>query len=418
MTGPRPHILVLSDIFPDPTRPASGIFVERQTAHVQTYCNHTVVVPTRVFPNRRIWQDGFSPVKFLKSAQAWRRDLSQIPARSEHYGYPVYYPRYAATPHQFIHGLWGFFVYAAILPLLRRLHRERPFELVHAHYATPAGVAALLARRWMRVPVIISIHGADVTVTARQNRVSRSITRWALRHADAVIVNSNWTMRQVQRYAGPVRPVIVYLGGDQPAGLCKPGTDARVADPAAPQTITLLTIGYLIKRKGQAYVVRAVRKLLDQGYQIRYLIIGDGVQRAELEQLIHDLGLQQAVQITGTVPHDQVWPYFAACDIFVLPSWDEAFGIVYIEALGLGKPVIGCAGEGGPEDLRALGDCVELVRPQDVDSLVVALKRLIDDPERRRALGALGRRIVYEHFTWERNALDTVSLYRKLLNRP
>ena len=100
-----------------------------------------------------------------------------------------------------------------------------------------------------------------------------------------------------------------------------------------------------------------------------------------------------------------------------MPSWDEAFGIAYLEALSGGKPVVGCEGEGGPEDLSALGDCIELVRPRDLESLVRALKRLIDDPERRRTMGERGRQIVVKHFTWEHNANSTFLIYRRVLEQ-
>lgn len=85
----------------------------------------------------------------------------------------------------------------------------------------------------------------------------------------------------------------------------------------------------------------------DEGYHLRYVIVGDGPERESLERLARALRIADSILFTGYKPHSEVWSYFADCDIFVFPSWNEAFGIVYIEALGLGKPVFGCAGEGG-----------------------------------------------------------------------
>jgi teichuronic acid biosynthesis glycosyltransferase TuaC len=136
-----------------------------------------------------------------------------------------------------------------------------------------------------------------------------------------------------------------------------------------------------------------------------------------LRQQADQLGLTPIVSFEGYQAHDDVWPYFAGCDLFVLPSWDEAFGVVYIEALGLGKAAIGCEGEGGPEDLRSLAHCMELVRPRDVTSLVQAIKQLLDDPARRQHMGQAGRQVVTDHFTWERNAADTWQLYQRLTGR-
>jgi glycosyltransferase involved in cell wall biosynthesis len=291
--------------------------------------------------------------------------------------------------------------------LLRRLHAERPFDLIHAHYAVPSGVAALLARRWMGVPVVLSVHGLDVTYTARQHRLSAAIVGWVFRNVDAIMVNSEWTRKSVLSYGARGETTrVVRLGGDAPAG---------VPQPESGGPLHLLTVGYLITRKGHAYVLRALRQLFDLGHSLRYTIVGSGPLEGELRQLVRELELEGAVEFAGIQPHSAVWEYMARCDIFVLPSWDEAFGVVYIEALGMGKPVIGCAGEGGPEDLRSLGDCIELVRPRDVASLTVALKRLIEDPERRRQLGATGSAIVKRHYTWRRNAADSLAIYQSVL---
>jgi glycosyltransferase involved in cell wall biosynthesis len=217
------------------------------------------------------------------------------------------------------------------------------------------------------------------------------------------------------RYGGsPDKVQIVHLGGNPPKRI----ELGNALPPRSNDVVLLLSVGYLEERKGHAYVLRALKELRQKGYNLYYKIVGDGSQKRALETLTRELGLDDVVSFEGYKSHSEVWPYFAECDIFVLPSWDEAFGIVYIEALALGKPVIGCEGEGGPEDLKALGDCIELVKPRDVGSLVSALQRLIENPERRRQMGEIGRRIVEEHFTWERNAADTMRIYRQVLEAP
>ena len=406
------RILVLSELFPNPPYPAFGIFVERQTFHLQSYCDSVVVAPVRVFPHLRIWKRLFSPARFLAEWQRWREALRQIPEQGSVNGIEVHYPRYTSPPKQVFHGLWGFFAYPFVVKLLRNLHNKHHFGLIHAHYASPCGVIALLARRWMKVPVVLSIHGMDVTYTAKQNPLSAAIIRWVSRNVDAIIANSSWTKQQIIRYGGdPDKVQIIRLGADPPKS-----TGFR-KEEIHQDTITLLSVGYLEERKGHAYVLRALKRLIEKGYRLRYVIVGDGSRREALEALTRDLGLDRVVSFEGYKAHTEVWPYFEDCDIFVLPSWMEAFGIVYLEALALGKAVIGCEGEGGPEDLRSLGDCIELVKPRDIESLVAALERLINDPERRRQMGEIGQRIVREYFTWERNAAETFALYHQLLSQ-
>ena len=408
MKHDRPRVLVISDLFPAPSRPIYGIFVERQTTHSLPYCDPTVIVPTRVFPPLHIWCEGLNVQRLRTHWHAWRSTLSQIPAYDDRYGYPVYYPRYSSPPRQFIHALWGWFAYPSFLRLLHKLHSQQPFDLIHAHYGTPSGVIALLARRWMRVPVMISVHGSDVTYTGIQNRIGRAMTAWAFRQADLVTTNSTWTANRIRAIAVPRRLELLRMGGNLPKF---PPCTISVPD----NSLTILSVGYLEDRKGHTYMLKAIRQLLDEGYMLRYVIVGDGPRRNALEKQVNALALQNHVVFAGYKAHHEVGAYFLACDIFALPSWNEAFGIVYLEALSMGKPPLGCAGEGGPEDLAALGDCIELVQPRNVASLVAGLRRLIVDPQRRAELATRGQAIVTEHFTWERNAEATSSLYHQLL---
>jgi len=411
MPEQRLRVLVLSELFPNPVRPAFGVFVERQVFHLQSTCDNVVVVPTRVFPHLRLWKHPLRPLRFLNEWRQWRAELKATPTCGEVNGMRVVYPRYTSPPKQVFHALWGFFAYVFLRRRLRALHREQPFDLIHAHYASPCGVIALLAQRWMKVPVVLSVHGSDVTYTAKQNPLDAAIIRWTFRGADVILANSTWTAQQIERYGvKPDKVRLVRLGGNAPASVSTAKLGVRNG------ATTLLSVANLYQSKGHAYTLRAMRQLIDAGYLLEYIIVGDGPERSNLGKLAEDLKLSGQVRFEGYKAHEDVWPYLAACDILVLPSWVEGFGIAYLEALALGKPAIGCEGTGGPADLKALGDCIELVKPRDVKSLAGALKRLIDDPERCYRMGQVGRRIVAEYFTWEQNAIDTIRIYRQVLD--
>jgi teichuronic acid biosynthesis glycosyltransferase TuaC len=423
MSRQRLRVLCLSELYPNPVLPALGIFIERQVFHLQPYCDSVVVSPVRVFPHLQLWKQLQRPGQFGEEWRKWRANLARIPNSGAVNGVPVFYPRYTSLPKQLFHGLWGFFAYPFLKRQLIALHREQPFDLIHAHYASPCGVIALQAQRWMHVPIVLGIHGSDVTYTAKQKPIGAAVIRWAFQRADAIIANSAWTARQIVRYGGeaPKVQIVRYGGNPAQAQVARAGgnVDRESREYKSQEqhgTIKLLSIGNLYRSKGQAYVLRALRRLLDMGYALEYVIVGDGPERNRLEALVRELGLENHVRFEGYKSHAEVWPYFAACDIFVLPSWVEGFGVVYIEALGLGKPVIGCEGAGGPEDLKTLGDCIEIVKPQDVESLLQAMRRLLDDPERRKQMGEIGRKIVAEYFSWERNAADTLQIYQRVLD--
>ena len=101
--------------------------------------------------------------------------------------------------------------------------------------------------------------------------------------------------------------------------------------------------------------------------------------------------------------------------MFALPSVDEAFGVAYVEAMAAGIPAIGCRGEAGPEEIRASGGGIRLVGPGDPESLADELRRLLEDPDWRRELGAAARQTVEREFTWEACGRATVAAYEEAL---
>ena len=409
----RIKVLTISDIFPTAAHPVFGVFVERLIHHLRGDCDQTVVVPYRVFPPAILFRSMVRPKSTMEGFRGWLDEVGRIPAQADFDGVDVFYQRYTSPPRPVLHGTWGFFAYAALKRKLRSLHREKGFDLIHAHYASPSGVVALLAARWMHIPVVVSVHGADVTYTARQRIAGSSVVRWVFQHADAIVANSTWTAGRIIHYGGrPEKVRVIYLGTELDGG----GTPASLREDGLPEpSISLLSVGNLLRNKGHALVLAAMLKLVEMGYPIEYTIVGDGPERSELEAIAANPPLAGRVHFVGSVPHQEVWAYYRACDIFVLASRVEGFGLVFIEALAAGKPVIGCRGTGGPEDLKALGDCIELVDPDDVDELVDALGRLAGDPKRRRRMGELGRSIVAERFTWEKAARETVQVYDQVI---
>lgn len=409
MKSSKPNVLVISDLFPNSARPVEGIFVQYQCKYLRPYVNQVVVVPYRVFPHLRLWKNFPQPHKMNADWRKWISEIKQVPRYAEIDKLPVYYPRYTSLPKQIFHSTWGFFAYTSIHPLLRQLNQKYTFDLIHAHYASPAGVLGLLIQQWMHKPLVLSIHGFDLSYTLNQKPLGKRIIPWVLGHADAVLANSTKTANQLkQARVTEERLHLVRLGANPPPNIIK--TIARLD-----HTIHILTVGRLYKQKGHIFVLQAMADLVYQGYDLHYTIVGDGPEDTALRTFVSQNGLDGRVSFIGYLPHKQVWSHYAACDLFVLPSWNEAFGLVYIEALSLKKPVIGCIGEGGPDDLYSLGDCIKLVKPRDVVSLRAAIQKLLDDPEQRITMGELGSQIVAQYYTWEKTAEHTAQIYDRVL---
>ena len=133
-----------------------------------------------------------------------------------------------------------------------------------------------------------------------------------------------------------------------------------------------------------------------------------------MKQYSRELGLDQRVTFTGTISHSEMLKKMAVCDIFILPSYDEAFGVVYLEAMSFKKPVIGTEGE-GIEDIIKDGENGLLIKPRDVASIVEKLELLIRSPKLRNELGIKGFNSI-KNLTWENNAREMIKIYERLIS--
>ena len=106
--------------------------------------------------------------------------------------------------------------------------------------------------------------------------------------------------------------------------------------------------------------------------------------------------------------------YLSICDVFSLPSWEEGFGVVYLEAMAYGKPVIACKNQ-GISDVVTDGETGLLVEPKDINTLINAIDFLLSNPEEAQKIGEKGRKLVLENYTWEKNAQKTIKIYNEVL---
>jgi rhamnosyl/mannosyltransferase len=207
--------------------------------------------------------------------------------------------------------------------------------------------------------------------------------------------------------------VVVPYGIDVAPFEMTPEMTARVAAIRADaRRPLLLFVGRLVPYKGVDVLVRA---MVDTPAHL--VIIGDGPLRAPLEQLAADLGVADRVRFAGTLPDPDVVGHYHACDTFVLPSVTraEAFGMVQLEAMACGKPVISTDLPSGVPWVNRHGESGLVVPPGNVERLREAIGTLLRDEPLRARLGAGARQRDARDFTARRMAERTVALYREVL---
>ncbi len=387
-------IAVVSEFYPRAHDPVLGIWAHRQAqAAIAAGAEVRAIVLNRVVP------PAATPIL---SRPAAALKLARHPSRSQIDGVQIDYVRYASPPMGRSYGSWGNWAAKPLGRALAKLRNEFPFDLIHAHNAVPAADAVLTAR--LTDPLVVSVHGADLYYTAPRFAEGRTAIERAFAQARLVIANSAGIADDCAEL-GAERCEVVHLGTDLPEG--------RAPRPEHP---TLVTVAHLATRKRHADVLRAIWVLRDRFPDLRYLIIGDGPERANLEQLTDSLGLRERVEFAGQLSNEEALRRARQCSIFVMPSVDEAFGVAYIEAMAGWLPAIGSVGEPGPFEIRLYGQGMRIVPPADVERLAERLGEMLEDPALITSLGNHARATVEREFSWQACGAATVAAYEKALS--
>jgi teichuronic acid biosynthesis glycosyltransferase TuaC len=388
------RVAIVAEYYPRASDPVLGVWAHRQAmAARDAGADVRVLVLQRPLP----------PLAALKHADAAAvRAALRQPPRATLDGIEIAYVPYLSPPRPWSYATWGAWAAPLLHRALRRLHASFPFDLVHAHYAVPAGDAVRRART--DAPLVVSVHGGDVLATAQRSAYAHRTVQRTFAHARLVLANSAGTERRC-RELGAQATTVVHLGTDLP-----PETTAAVDRPP-----TLVTVGHLVARKRHADVIEALAILAPRHPALRYEIVGEGPERAKLEALASQRSLRDRVDFTGQLPPAEARGRAAAADLFVLASVDEAFGVAYVEAMAAGVPAIGCEREDGPDEIAAAGPGLLQVPPRNPQALADELDRLLADDATRAALGRQARSTVEQAFTWEHCGRQTVAAYERAL---
>jgi glycosyltransferase involved in cell wall biosynthesis len=389
-------------MYPSASSSINGIFVQKQTEALLAAGIEAVLV------NPVPWV----PL-FLRWNQRWR-SYSQIPRKEHSQNMTVYHPRYVEFPKGWLYTTTAARYYAGVASLMHKLCKKWRPDVIQAHVAYPDGAAAVRIGKKFDIPVVVTIHGLDFHYTLTHSRTCKRNIRRTLRGADRVIMVSEALQKNygVEQWIDDLDKCRVIYNGVHIADTVADLHSTRQKDNSEFAPV-LLTVGFLNRKKGHTYVLKALPGLLKQFPRLTYRIAGDGKERGALVRLATELGVLPHVVFLGALSHKEAMNEMAACDIMVLPSWDEGFGVVYLEAMAHAKPVIGTQGEGAALliDREKVGMTVPA---RDADAITHAVSRILGSCELAQSMGQKGRDVVVSQFTWEHNAERTISLYKEL----
>jgi phosphatidylinositol alpha-1,6-mannosyltransferase len=311
--------------------------------------------------------------------------------------------------------------------------RAPAYDVLHCGNIRPVGYGVRWTNRRAGVPYLVYVNGGDLLRERRkseQSLLKRMSARSILGNAAGIVGTSRWVAQlatEVMHQVGVAKPPPVAaldLGTDPVHFNPSRDTGALRRRWGVGDAPLLLTVARLVPHKGQDMGIRTIAALTHDFPALRYIMVGEGHDELRLRELARELGVADKVGFVGPMRDDELPEAYATATIYLGASRVdkeinvEGFGISFLEAGASGIPSIG-GDSGGVRSAVRDGETGIVVPPTDVDAIADAVRSLLLNPERRKAMGAAARRAVETHYNWDRVARDTRDFtYQVVSNRP
>ena len=394
----EPRLLVFSSLFPNLADPNAGVFIRERMFRVGRRLPIVVISPKPWFPGEgfiRLFRPQFRPL-------APRHEIQE--------GIEVFAPRFLSVPGIF-KSLDSILMALGSFLTVWRLRRRFGFNVIDAHFGYPDGHAASLLARWFDVPLCITLRGSERTYVETPAFRRRIVA--GLQAADKVIGVSG-SLRALAVSLGIATDKTITIGNAVDSQRFKPVDrhEARARLGLNDMDPVIVSVGWLIERKGFHRVIDVMPELVKRHPRLRYLIIGSSTgadnMEASLRRQVEELDLKDHVAFLGPMKSDDLkWP-LSASDVFVLATRREGWANVFLEAMACGLPVITTQVDGNSEVVSS-PDLGELVPFDNPEALTDAIDRsLLHEWDRA------GIRAYAEYNSWDVRVDYLCRLYREL----
>jgi len=394
--GRRLRILILTKVFPNALQPHHAAFNRQQFACLGRKADLELVVPVQWFPGA--------------AATGQRTEAGRLAALPDFEwmdGLFVRHPRVLHVP-RIDYALASHLYVRSLRPVIRKLRGK--VDVILGSFLYPDGVAAIALGKELGIPAVVYALGSDVNVVPDLWGVTRVLKRALPQAARVVAVSQDLAERAIALGAPAGRTVVVQNGVDKTLFFPRDAAGARqrLVQPASGRWV--LFVGRLEPAKGIEALLTAFARLGASQPDTRLVLVGDGSLRARCEEAAQKL--PGRILVAGARPLSEVADWVAACDVLVLPSWNEGTPNVVLEALASGRPVVATRVGGIPASLPEPAGG-RLVPPKDPEALYLALDetlRTTYDPASIAALGPV---------SWGESADRLLEVLRQaVLDRP
>lgn len=258
------------------------------------------------------------------------------------------------------------------------LARKNKYDIINTHFAIPSGPLGYIISKFFKIPNVLSIHGGDIydpskSLSPHKNILFKRVVKFILNRADRIVAQSSNTRDNAIKYYSPKKEVeiipLAFHAPDKPKLTRK---DLKIEK----NEIALCAVGRIVKRKALDVIINAIKFINNKN--IKFYIMGDGPERENLEKLVEKQNLQNNIKFLGFVSTEEKYSYIQAADLFTLTSLHEGFGIVYMEAMFFGLPIV-CTNHGGQVDFLKHEENALLIDVNDVKACANSIERFIND---------------------------------------
>lgn len=391
---PVKHALAIATLYPNDITPRFGTFVARSLEALAKRGDWKVTVINPI---------GLPPITVGRY-----RALAQLPTVSIEGGITVHRPRFTLVP-KISARMNPASIARAVLPLARQIQAAEPIDIIDAEFFYPDGPAAASIGAKLDVPVSIKARGSDISLWGTKDYGKTQILEAADKAAGLLAVSENLACDMAALGMDRDKITIHYTGLDRDrfrplnnVGL-RPTLGKQLDFDLPGDAPLFVTVGALIERKGQDYVLRAMANIPNS----RLIIVGMGEDEGRLRILAGELGLADRVHFAGSIDHDVMPVILSAADIMVLPTASEGLANAWVEALACGTPCITCNVGGAPE-LFNTPEAGRLV-PRDVTRIAKAMDDILSDPPHAQMVTN-----AVSQFSWENNGDKLAAHFERL----
>jgi len=384
-------LLTFSTLYPNALEPQKGIFVENRLRHLlaSNQVEVVVVAPVPWFP----FSSGFG--EYSKFAN--------VPSKEQRHGITLYHPRYPVIPKigmSIAPLLMAMFVIRMIKKIINQGYN---FDIIDAHYFYPDGITAALISAMVKKPYAVTARGTDINLIPRY-WLPRKWILWAAKNSSAMITVCQ-ALKDEMVSLGITADEITPLRNGVDLNLFHPGDKGQIRQELNMSGKVLLSVGYLIERKGHHLIIDALHGLPE----FTLYIAGDGELDTQLKQQAMDYGLSERVVFLGALTPEVLRKYMVAADALILASSREGMANVLLESIACGTPVVATPLWGTPEVVAA-PEAGVLTVDRSIEGIIDGVKRLFSQYP-----SSVDTRLYGEQFSWDKTTQGQIEIFKKII---